>query len=55
MNSYVEDSLKESNEGDTFQFERHGYFILDKKVRNKLMVFNKTVSLKDSWQKVSSK
>ncbi|MHB8580646.1 MAG: glutamine--tRNA ligase/YqeY domain fusion protein [Ignavibacteriaceae bacterium] len=48
----IEPSLKNSKPGDRYQFERHGYFCVDTKFStdNKL-VFNRTVTLKDSWGK----
>ncbi|MBK0369639.1 glutamine--tRNA ligase/YqeY domain fusion protein [Flavobacterium agrisoli] len=46
---YVEPSLKEVQPGDQFQFQRLGYFIVDKDTTASKIVFNKTVGLKDSW------
>jgi glutaminyl-tRNA synthetase len=46
----VEPSLKDSKPGSRFQFERHGYFCVDTKYTTKeKLVFNRTVTLKDSW------
>jgi glutaminyl-tRNA synthetase len=46
----IEPSLKDSKPGSRFQFERHGYFCVDTKYTTKeLLVFNRTVTLKDSW------
>jgi glutaminyl-tRNA synthetase len=46
----IEPTLKDSKPGDRFQFERHGYFCVDTKYTNKdKLVFNRTVTLKDSW------
>ncbi len=46
----IEPSLIEAKKGDKFQFERQGYFCVDSKYSSeKKMVFNRTVSLKDSW------
>ncbi len=36
-----------------FQFERHGYFCIDKDSKESAMVFNRTIGLKDSWGKES--
>ncbi|MHB1685813.1 MAG: glutamine--tRNA ligase/YqeY domain fusion protein [Ignavibacteriaceae bacterium] len=48
----IEPSLKDSKPGDRFQFERHGYFCVDSKFTSKeKLVFNRTVTLKDSWGK----
>ena len=40
-----------SEPGDSFQFQRKGYYIMDKSSNPKEMVFNKTVSLRDNWKK----
>ncbi len=51
-NALIEPSLKNSNPGDKFQFERLGYFCVDTKYSTKeKLVFNRTVGLKDSWTK----
>lgn len=51
-NALVEPFLKDSKPGDRFQFERHGYFCVDTKYSsNEKLVFNRTVTLKDSWSK----
>ena len=47
----VEKSLKMGVGEDSFQFERLGYFVFDKKSEKESLVFNKTVSLKDTWKK----
>ncbi|MFV2059827.1 MAG: glutamine--tRNA ligase/YqeY domain fusion protein [Gammaproteobacteria bacterium] len=53
---YVESNLKDAAIGETFQFEREGYFCLDKnKTADNRMVFNKTVSLRDTWGKLKGK
>jgi glutaminyl-tRNA synthetase len=48
----LEPSLKDAKPAETFQFERHGYFVADRKdsVLGK-PVFNRTVTLRDAWQK----
>ena len=40
-----------SEPGDSFQFQRKGYYIMDSSSSPKEMVFNKTVSLRDNWKK----
>jgi glutaminyl-tRNA synthetase len=52
ITAQLEPSLKDAKPEDSFQFERHGYFVADKKdsVAGK-PVFNRTVTLKDAWQK----
>lgn len=52
ITAQLEPSLKDAKAEDSFQFERHGYFVADKidSVVGK-PVFNRTVTLKDAWQK----
>ncbi|MGC1952826.1 MAG: glutamine--tRNA ligase/YqeY domain fusion protein [Gammaproteobacteria bacterium] len=51
--SYVEPSLEQAKPGDTFQFEREGYFSLDAaSTREGKAIFNRTVTLRDSWAKI---
>lgn len=50
-NAKVEKYLDGHNELDTFQFMRTGYFCVDKDSRPGAPVFNRTVTLKDSWTK----
>ena len=47
----LEPSLKEAKEGDRFQFQRLGYFFVDKDSKPGALVFNRTVGLKDTWAK----
>jgi glutaminyl-tRNA synthetase len=49
---YVEPSLKGAAIGDRYQFERNGYFCVDPDSTNDTLVFNRTVSLKDTWAKI---
>ena len=46
----AEPSLKSAAAGDTFQFQRKGYFTVDKKSKADNIIFNKTVGLRDSWK-----
>ena len=46
----AEPSLKSAASGDTFQFQRKGYFTVDKKNKADNIIFNKTVGLRDSWK-----
>nr|WP_317630808.1 glutamine--tRNA ligase/YqeY domain fusion protein [uncultured Flavobacterium sp.] len=55
ITGYVEPSLKEAKDGDKFQFQRLGYFAVDKDTTADKLVFNKTVGLRDTWAKVESK
>jgi glutaminyl-tRNA synthetase len=50
-NCKLEPSLKEAKAGDKFQFQRIGYFCVDKDSTPEKMVFNRTVPLRDSWTK----
>jgi len=55
-NALIEPSLKNAKPGDRFQFERQGYFCVDTKYTTPdKLVFNRTVTLKDSWSKASGK
>jgi len=51
----LEPSLAEARVGEPFQFERVGYFCLDPESANGKLVFNRTLSLKDSWAKIEKK
>lgn len=41
--------------GNRYQFQRIGYFCVDQDSKNDRLVFNQTVSLKDSWEKLKDK
>ena len=47
----LEPSVKNLNIGETVQFERIGYFTLDPESTPQEIVFNRTVTLRDTWQK----
>jgi glutaminyl-tRNA synthetase len=49
---FVEPSLAEVKPGDRYQFERQGYFCVDLDSTSEGLVFNRTVKLKDSWEKI---
>ena len=51
----LEPSLGDAEVGAKFQFERHGYFCVDPDSKPKEIVFNRTVSLRDSWSKEQQK
>ena len=55
ITGYVEPSLQTSKNLDHFQFQRLGYFCVDKDSSSEKLVFNKTVGLRDTWAKVESK
>lgn len=54
-NCYVEEYLKDAQPLDRFQFQRIGYFNVDSDSTAEKLVFNRTVSLKDSWAKEQNK
>ncbi len=51
-NALVEPSLKDATPGSRYQFERQGYFCVAPDSTNDRLVFNRTVSLRDSWSKI---
>ncbi len=53
--SKVEPGLKEAKALDRFQFERQGYFNVDKDSTDFKLVFNRTVALRDNWAKMQKK
>lgn len=53
--AYIEASLKDAGKGEKFQFIRKGYFTADKDSTAEHLVFNRTVTLKDTWAKESKK
>ncbi|MEN9875245.1 MAG: hypothetical protein RLZZ529_242 [Bacteroidota bacterium] len=52
---FVEPSLQTVQAGDKFQFQRLGYFSVDKDSTSEKLVFNKTVGLKDAWEEKGKK
>ena len=52
---FVEPSLQTVQSGDKFQFQRLGYFNVDKDSTAEKLVFNKTVGLKDAWEEKGKK
>jgi glutaminyl-tRNA synthetase len=51
-NALVEPSLASAKPGEIFQFERLGYFCLDPDSKGEKLVFNRTVTLRDTWAKI---
>jgi len=49
--AFIEPYLASAKPGDNFQFQRMGYFCVDKDSSADTLVFNKTVGLRDSWAK----
>ncbi len=52
---YLEPSLAHAKPGDRFQFEREGYFCVDPEHSHNRPIFNRTVTLRDSWAKIEQK
>ncbi|TGN29385.1 glutamine--tRNA ligase/YqeY domain fusion protein [Empedobacter tilapiae] len=50
---FAEPALKEAKVEDKFQFQRIGYFALDRDSSKEKLIFNRTVTLKDTWAKVN--
>ncbi len=56
ITGYVEPALLEARGGERFQFERVGYFCADTRASKPgVPVFNRTVTLRDSWAKIAPK
>lgn len=51
----AEMALKTAKAGDRFQFQRMGYYCVDKDSTKDMMVFNRTITLKDTWSKTQNK
>jgi glutaminyl-tRNA synthetase len=51
----AEPGLASSRPGETFQFERIGYFCVDPDTKDSSLVFNRTVSLRDTWAKIEQR
>jgi len=52
VTAYVEPSVATADAGTRYQFERQGYFCVDKTSTPESLVFNRTVALRDSWAKI---
>ncbi len=55
ITGYLEPSLQSAQNLEHFQFQRLGYFCVDKDSTTQKLVFNKTVGLRDTWAKVENK
>ncbi len=55
IEAYLEPSLMEATPSQQFQFERTGYFCMDKDSTPEKPVFNRTSTLRDSWAKIAAK
>ncbi|MEO0096402.1 MAG: glutamine--tRNA ligase, partial [candidate division WOR-3 bacterium] len=51
----LEPSLKDVKPGDFFQFERLGYFCVDKDSKPEKLIFNRSVTIKDTWAKIEAR
>src|SRR5450755_375642 len=51
----LEPSLAKAESGDRFQFERLGYFCVDPDTTAELLVFNRTVPLRDMWARIENR
>ena len=51
----LEPGLRDSRPGERFQFERLGYFCVDPDSTGKKLVFNRTVTLKDTWARIEKR
>ena len=48
----LEPSLRTAAAGDSFQFERMGYFCVDPNSNGNHLIFNRTITLRDTWAKI---
>lgn len=55
VKGYAEPSLRDADHSHRFQFLRKGYYCLDKDSNSDKLIFNRTVTLKDSWSKETKK
>lgn len=55
ITAFVEPGLKDAHIGDTYQFQRLGYFHVDPDTTPGKLVFNRTVTLRDTWAKIQQK
>ena len=55
VEGFIEPSLSDVKPLQSFQFERLGYFNVDYDSKPNKLVFNRTVTLRDSWAKISKK
>tara|TARA_B110000967_G_scaffold2198_1_gene2377 strand:- start:805 stop:2817 length:2013 start_codon:yes stop_codon:yes gene_type:complete len=53
--AFIEPHIQQATVGQHFQFQRIGYFNLDKETTADHLVFNKTVGLRDAWAKTTPK
>jgi len=54
ITAYVEPSLKNAQPGSRYQFERIGYFCVDPDSTEAKLIFNRTITLQDIWNKIQA-
>jgi glutaminyl-tRNA synthetase len=54
ITAFVEPGLADAKVGEQFQFQRQGYFVVDPDSTKDMLIFNKTVGLRDSWAKLNT-
>ena len=55
VGGFVEPGLKDARPGSNFQFQRLGYFCVDKESTKDHLVFNRTVPLRDTWARIEKR
>ncbi len=55
VRGFVEPSVANAQPGSVYQFERLGYFCVDKDSAPNALVFNRTATLRDTWAKIAAK
>ena len=55
ITGYLEPNLKGAKAGEKFQFQRLGYFCVDTDASPSNLIFNRTVTLRDTWAKIQQK
>jgi glutaminyl-tRNA synthetase len=50
--AFTEPGLQNTKPGDSYQFERQGYFAVDRDTSPERLVFNRIAGLRDSWEKI---
>lgn len=53
VEAIIEPFVKDATPGETFQFQRQGYFCVDPDSKPRRLVFNRTATLRDTWDKIS--
>ena len=49
--AFCEESISSTQVGEQFQFERHGYYVVDPESNSDEIIFNRPATLRDTWQK----